>query len=79
MKKKYKKMKATLTFNIPEEQEEFDIASNAHKFYSVISEFDNFLRNKIKYTDLPEEQYLIYKTIRQEFWNKLDTQNIKLH
>lgn len=72
-------MNATLTFNLPEEQEEFNMATQAHKLYFAISDFDNFLRNKIKHTDLTDEQYAVYDTIRQELWNRLSEENITLH
>jgi len=41
--------KATLTFDLPEEQSEFDIANNAGKYYSILWDLDQYLRNFIKY------------------------------
>jgi hypothetical protein len=41
--------KATLEFNLPEEQSEFDITSNAGKYYSVLWDLDQYLRNCVKY------------------------------
>jgi hypothetical protein len=72
-------MEAILKFNLPEEREEFEMASQASKLYCVVSEFDNFLRSKIKHTDLSDEQYDIYESIRQELWNNLNDENISLH
>lgn len=72
-------MNATLTFNLPEEEEEFEMASQARKLYFAVSDFDNFLRNKIKHADLTDEQYGVYDSIRQELWNRLSDENINLH
>lgn len=41
----------TLTFNLPEERKDFDLATHAFALRSVLSELDNLLRNKIKYSD----------------------------
>jgi hypothetical protein len=72
-------MKAVLKFNLPEEREEFEMASQSQKLFYAISEFDNFLRGKIKHADLTDEQYETYDTIRQELWNRLSDENINLH
>jgi len=50
--------KATLIFDLPEEQSEFDIANNAGKYYSVLWELDQYLRNFIKYPADNEDSIL---------------------
>lgn len=42
-------MKATLEFDLPEEQDEFETAVNAHKFRGVISDFLNETRSLLKH------------------------------
>ena len=42
-------MKAILEFNLPEEQEEFDAASHAEIYKSVLGIFANNLRDQLKY------------------------------
>lgn len=42
-------MKATLEFNLPEEQEEFDLANQARSLYCVIYELEDYLRDLVKY------------------------------
>ena len=42
-------MKATLEFNLPEDKEEFDFATNAVNYYSALCEFDQWLRSEYKY------------------------------
>lgn len=46
--------KATLTFNLPEEQEEFNMASKASSAYIALHEYDQYLRARLKYEELPE-------------------------
>ena len=42
-------MKATLEFNLPEEQEEYDITMQAGKMHSVLWDFDQKLRGIVKW------------------------------
>ena len=42
-------MKATLEFNLPEDNEEFEIASKAMDWSILAWDIDQFIRNKIKY------------------------------
>lgn len=63
-------MKATLEFNLPEDQAEYDIVINATRFYSIIWSMKNELRSKVKYAQLSEEQYKAYESM-QEFFNNL--------
>ena len=57
-------MKAILEFNLPEDQQEFDLANNAINFWNVLWELDQELRANTKYApdDMPEE---VYKTLNQ--------------
>jgi len=48
-------MKATLEFNLPEEQEEFRVASDAGSTMSVVEDVLNYIRNRLKYEDLPAD------------------------
>ena len=48
-------MKATLTFNLPEESHEFDMATQGANMHSVLWEMDQWLRTQYKY--MPDEEY----------------------
>jgi hypothetical protein len=48
-------MKAKLTFNLPEEQEEFNDAINGNAFKAVIWELDKHMRSQIKHGDLADD------------------------
>lgn len=42
-------MKATLSFNLPEEQEEFNNATNGVLWRTILIEYDNKMRDYLKY------------------------------
>jgi hypothetical protein len=48
-------MKATLEFNLPEDQSDFDLAANGAKGQSALWEMDQWLRSQYKY--MPDEEY----------------------
>ena len=61
-------MKATLEFNIPEENEEFLLAVHGSDWQHVAWQIDTWLRSKTKYApdDMPEEAYKAYEKTREE-------------
>ena len=61
-------MKAILEFNLPDDNQEFELATKGLKFWSVLWELDQSLRAKTKYAsdDLPQEKYDAYQEIRDE-------------
>jgi hypothetical protein len=68
----------TLTFNLPEEQSDFNLASNASKWYLVAWDMDQYLRNKIKYTsdDTPELYSEVLEMVRKEFWENMENNGL---
>jgi hypothetical protein len=46
---------ATLTFQLPDEQEEFYLAAKGADWRIVVEDMDAHLRSRLKYEDLPEE------------------------
>ena len=61
-------MKAILEFNLPDDQQDFDLATKGLKFWSVLWELDQSLRSKTKYApdSLPQDKYDAYQEIRDE-------------
>ena len=51
-------MKATLEFNLPEDKEDFNYASNGLNYYLALVEFDQWLRSEYKYNG-KEEMYAV--------------------
>ena len=45
-------MKATIEFNLPEEEEQFNAANKGMDWALVVWDIDQLLRNKLKYSDL---------------------------
>jgi hypothetical protein len=57
--------KGQLTFDLPEEQNEWEMANKASDVYSVLSELDNELRNHLKYGSHPEWDDATVEEIRK--------------
>ncbi len=56
-----------LSFKLPEENEEFEIAFAGHNYKYVLEDLDNFLRNKLKYDgDLHEKYIKVYQEVRDK-------------
>ena len=71
-------MKATLEFNMPEDQVEFDFAMQGSKMYSALWDISQELRTLWKYEELNEEEWKIVERIRDKFYEILDENQIKL-
>ena len=73
-------MKAILEFNLPEDQQDFEMANNAMKFWSVLYELDQDLRAKTKYAsdDLPQDKYDAYQEVREFLRELMSENNISL-
>lgn len=73
-------MKAILEFNLPEDDQEFELATNAMSFWNVLYELDQELRTKTKYApdDLPEEKYNAYQEIRELLHELMSENRISL-
>ncbi len=72
--------KVTLTFRLPEEKEEFELASKGIDYFCAVSDLDNLLRNFIKYppADATDEAVEIYETIRSNLRTFLTERGIYL-
>lgn len=71
-------MKATLEFNLPEEREEYGLCNQASSLHCALWDFAQFLRGKIKYETLTEEQYAVYEEVRTKFYETLADHNLEL-
>lgn len=60
-------MKAILEFNLPDDNQEFELASKALKLYGTLWDFDVWLRTQIKYND--QEQYEPVREMLREMMN----------
>ena len=62
-------MKAILEFNLPEDQDDFELATKGGKWYSVVWDMDQWLRTQYKYmpdAEYSEDKYNAYYEARQK-------------
>jgi hypothetical protein len=72
-------MKAILKFNLPEEADDFKLATQSSDMYSVLWELDQWLRKKIRYSeDMSEDTYTAYEDCRKQLYELMENSNIKL-
>jgi hypothetical protein len=74
-------MKATLEFNLPDDQEYFTLANNGLNFWRVLYDLDQELRAKTKYApdDLPQDKYDSYNEIRDRLHELMSENNVNLN
>ena len=71
-------MKATLEFNLPEDDHEFQMAIGGSKFHSVLWDMDQYLRGKIKYApnDMSEEVLNTWQHCREQLHEFMASYNV---
>jgi hypothetical protein len=72
-------MKARLTFNLPDDQHEFDLAVQSGKMYSALWDISQELRTLWKYEELSEEEWKMVERIRDKFYEILGDHQINLN
>ena len=71
-------MKATLTFNLPDESQEFRTAIDGWKWKSVLRTIDENLRSKIKWdNNLKDEQVKSLQEMRNIIREFLNENNLR--
>jgi hypothetical protein len=73
-------MKAMIEFELPEDQEEYQKANNANKMYMALWDIKQLFRSTLKYNaaGLNDEQLEQWETMRGEFFEILDNNDLKL-
>lgn len=71
--------KAILEFNLPDEEEAHKHALNAWSYLRVLEEYDNYLRNRLKYEELPNEVSTALQNARDELYNLCNNEDVRLH
>jgi hypothetical protein len=69
---------ATLTFTLPEEQEEFYLAAKGADWRCVVEDMSNWLRSKLKYEELTPEQDAAYEEARKHLFSILEERGLQL-
>lgn len=71
-------MKATLTFNLPDESQEFRTAIDGWKWKSALNELSEELRSKAKWdNNMSEEQREAYQQVREKIVAILNENNLR--
>lgn len=74
---KFNNMKAKLTFNLPEDQPDFKLAIEGHKWQHVVWQLDQEIRKKLKYDEtLTECERKAYSEIRLCLYAELNDQEL---
>jgi hypothetical protein len=73
-------MKAILEFNLPEDNQEFKMATQGADMFSTLWEIDQWLRSQIKYApdSMHKEAYKAYEDSRTHLHQFLNKYNIDL-
>ena len=71
-------MKAKLTFNLPDEESEFQDAINGNAYKAVIWEIDQYLRSELKHAELPEDVHDKVQLIRDELHEIIQDHSISM-
>lgn len=61
-------MRATLSFNLPDEQETYDIHVKAMDMSIAVEEFGNYLRSEYKYKEHTEEVAKFLEEVREKWF-----------
>ena len=72
------KMKARLTFNLPEDKYEWENAMRADAMFCALWDLSQELRTLWKYEELSEEEWNMVERIRDKFYEILSEHNINL-
>lgn len=73
-------MTATLTFNLPEDQYEHQLALDGLKWKAVVSDIAESLRSRLKYDDvLHDEAARVLYNLRNEIFQNLEDRGLELY
>ena len=71
-------MKATIEYNLPDDEFEFNCAVKSTKMYFALTEIKDELRAIWKYEELKENQFEMVERIREKFFEILLENEINL-
>lgn len=71
-------MKATIEFNLPEDQNNYKWATNGYNYFSVLYNFREYLQNKLKHEDLSDDRIFVVEQIQSDFLQMLYDEEVIL-
>jgi len=69
-------MKGILEFELPMEDEQFNLHCKAMDYAICIDEIDEYLRAQLKYTERPETELKVLQEIRDKLWELRSSRDI---
>jgi hypothetical protein len=69
---------ATLTFTLPEEQEEFYLAAKGADWRMVVEDLDAHLRSRLRHEDLTDEVHAALEQARTHLYGLLEERGLSL-
>jgi hypothetical protein len=72
-------MKAILEFDLPDDQDEFTMATKASKYWVALWDISQRYRSKLKHEQLSESEYLLIEAERDAFFEILEGHGINLN
>ena len=71
-------MTATLTFSLPEEQEEFYLAAKGADWRCALEDMDSYLRGRLKHEELTPDAAKALDEVRQKLHEFLQERGLSL-
>jgi hypothetical protein len=72
-------MKATLEFNLPQDDEALTDARKGSDWKWAVSDLSDYLRNQIKHVDHSAEEYRILEAVQERISGILDDRGLNLY
>jgi len=72
-------MKAILEFNLPEDKSDHYFAIHGADYWLAFQDLDNWLRGKLKYEEMSEEESKALENCRATLHDCLDNRNVTLN
>jgi hypothetical protein len=70
--------KVTIEFNTIEEQHELELCINASKWHSIVWDYSQYLRNRLKHEALSDDAYKAIEEVRQKLHELLNDEGLKI-
>jgi hypothetical protein len=71
-------MKAILEFELPEDQDDYERCVRSNAAHTVIESMFEYLRQKLKYGELPDTVYETYEDVRDRMTEFCEDYNVKI-
>lgn len=74
-------MKAIIQFELPEDQDEYTLATKGNDIWCVLYDFDQHLRAHVKYNPdkLDGKTLDLIEKLREELWEYMDSRNVSFN